>query len=320
MKNIFIAVGVGLAVIGLILMLGVLIAAGFDFSRLNTEKFVTNTHTPAEGFTDIDIRVLNASVILKPSEDGGVSVVCVENEKMRHTVSVESGTLCINVSDTRRFSDHIGVFSLGRRESVTVYLPESSYGALSVESLTGRVELPKEIGFDGISVSVKTASVVCRASAAGQIRLEAMTGSITVESVRAASLKLESVTGSVDVNSAAVNGSIDVSIRTGKLFIKDTECESLSTSGTTGRVTLENTVARGSMFIERKTGDINFIGVDAANITAKATTGDVSGSIRTEKVFSAKTTTGRVRVPDTLGGGACEITTTTGDINITIGG
>ena len=57
---------------------------------------------------------------------------------------------------------------------------------------------------------------------------------------------------------------------------------------------------------------------DAAEIVVKTDTGDVTGTLLTEKVFMVKTDTGDVDVPRSVTGGACEITTDTGDIRVGI--
>jgi len=49
---------------------------------------------------------------------------------------------------------------------------------------------------------------------------------------------------------------------------------------------------------------------------AEERTGSVTGTILTEKVFLAKSGTGRVSVPQTVSGGICEIVTGTGGIEI----
>ena len=50
----------------------------------------------------------------------------------------------------------------------------------------------------------------------------------------------------------------------------------------------------------------------------KTDTGKVVGSLLSEKVFIAETSTGKVSVPKTTTGGKCEITTSTGDIKIEV--
>ena len=65
---------------------------------------------------------------------------------------------------------------------------------------------------------------------------------------------------------------------------------------------------------ERSTGNVNFENSDAAGICVKTSTGDVTGTLLTEKVFTAETSAGSISVPDTKTGGKCEITTSTGNI------
>ena len=46
--------------------------------------------------------------------------------------------------------------------------------------------------------------------------------------------------------------------------------------------------------------------------------GNVTGTLLTDKIFLAQSDTGRVDLPKTVGGGKCEITTDTGNIEISV--
>ena len=63
---------------------------------------------------------------------------------------------------------------------------------------------------------------------------------------------------------------------------------------------------------------MRFENSDAAQISVKTSTGDVTGTLLSEKVFITETSTGTIRVPKTITGGKCEITTSTGNIKIDI--
>ena len=52
------------------------------------------------------------------------------------------------------------------------------------------------------------------------------------------------------------------------------------------------------------------------HIMVKTSTGNVKGTLLSDKIFVTDTSTGRVSVPKTTSGGKCEITTSTGDIEI----
>ena len=93
-------------------------------------------------------------------------------------------------------------------------------------------------------------------------------------------------------------------------------CKTLTSTGSTGKIALKNVIATDNFYVERSTGDVRLENCDAGEIRIKTSTGDVTGTLRSEKVFLAKTSTGKVRVPDTITGGRCEITTSTGDIDI----
>lgn len=163
--------------------------------------------------------------------------------------------------------------------AVTVYLPEAEYGKLSVNATTG------DIGIESITLDA--------------LDLDLSTGRVTV----------------TDVTSA---GDITVKVSTGETLLTDARCKNLISTGSTGDITLKNVVATESFSIKRSTGDVTFHRCDAAEITASTSTGAVTGTLTSDKVFIAKANTGRVSVPYTTTGGRCELTTTTGNIDIEI--
>ena len=125
-------------------------------------------------------------------------------------------------------------------------------------------------------------------------------------------------TGKVTMEKLNV-GNLDISVTTGKVTLTDITCKNLTSTGITGDIALKNVIAAEKFSITRTTGNIRFDDCDAAQITATTSTGDIEGSLRTDKVFIAKTTTGDIELPETTTGGTCKLSTTTGDIEITIG-
>ena len=300
MKKGFLAVGAILTVLGLAVLGYALFASGFDLSKLGAAGYETNTYTAEGAFRDIEIRVDTDDVTLKLSDDGKLRVVCVEPEKEKHTVSVENGTMKIAASaDQRKWYERIGVFTSS--PSVTVYLPETAYEALVIDSDTGDVTVPDVFSFESAAITTDT-------------------GDVEIGAIRTGALTVKVSTGHVRVGSLDCSGNVSVTVSTGKAELTGVRCKNLISRGDTGSITLKNVVAEGRMYIERDTGDVRFDKSDAAEITVKTDTGDVTGSLRTEKVFITRSDTGSVRVPDTVIGGRCEITTDTGDIRIEISG
>ena len=111
---------------------------------------------------------------------------------------------------------------------------------------------------------------------------------------------------------------IDIECSTGDVNINSVNCDDLEIKLSTGDITLKNVVATAEFDIKSSTGDVRFDGCDAGDISVKTSTGDVTGTLLTDKIFSAKTSTGDINVPKSKTGGKCEINTSTGDIFIEI--
>ncbi len=112
--------------------------------------------------------------------------------------------------------------------------------------------------------------------------------------------------------------SVTFSVTTGDIVLSRVSCRNLTAEISTGDVELKNVIAAEKFSIETTTGDVEFDSCDAGEICIKTSTGDVEGSLLTGKEFIAQTSTGDVEVPISSSGGRCEITTSTGDIEITV--
>lgn len=283
-----------LVLLGCILFACVMTTLGWDFRKLSTHKYETNEHEISEDFSSISIYTETADITFAPSEDQKCRVVCYEEEKAGHSVSVEDGSLVIKRSDSREWYDYIGIgFELPK---ITVYVPYGEYGALTVRTSTGDVMIPDDFSFVSIDISGSTCDVTSYASASGAIKIKLNTGDIKVKNISA--------------------GDVELSVSTGDVYLSDVACDSLASNGSTGDIELENVIVENKLSIERSTGDVELERCDAAEIYVKTGTGDVEGSLLTEKVFVTDTDTGEVDVPKSQSGGRCEIITDTGDIEI----
>lgn len=285
-----------LSVAGLILMAIPMSIYGWDFTRLGSVPFETNTHAPGESFHSIQLDTDTADISILPSADGVSKVVCHEPENLTHSVEVTDGTLTIREVDSRQWHQHIG-FSFGSAK-ITVYLPEAEYQSLTIRESTGDIEISEGFLFSNIDIKTSTGDVKSCASARENMRLHTNTGYIYLEGVSAIHL--------------------DITVSTGNVTIVDATCDNLITSGSTGDLNLKNVIAMESFQIERSTGDITFSGADAGEVFVTTDTGDVSGTLLTSKVFSIETDSGDVDVPTSTTGGICQIHTDTGDIDIAI--
>lgn len=302
--------------LGGVVFVGAMTKLDWDFTKLSTQKYETNSYGITEQFDDISIKASTADIEFLPSDDGEVKIVCYEQEKIKHSVTVSDGTLIIEAVDTRKWFDHIGInFSSAK---ISVYLPGGEYGKLIVKSSTSDLKVPENFSFEGIDTTLSTGDVKISASAVGAVKLKTTTGDICAEGISAGSLDISVSTGRVTATDIICSGDIRLEVSTGKAKLKNITCQNLFSDGDTGDITLEGVIASGKFDIERDTGDVTFERSDAAEIFVETDTGDVRGTLCSPKVFIVETDTGKKSVPSSTTGGRCEISTDTGDIVISI--
>ncbi|MBR2460563.1 MAG: hypothetical protein IKB34_04985, partial [Clostridia bacterium] len=86
-----------LVVAGLTSLTVIMTVNGWDFSRLATERYETNTYESDDQITDISIKTDTADIVFIPSDNGKYKVTCYETEKVKHYVSVSEGMLTVTV-------------------------------------------------------------------------------------------------------------------------------------------------------------------------------------------------------------------------------
>ncbi len=294
--KIWLIIATSLTLIGLIIFGGAMTMMKWDFSKLSTVKYETNLYEITKNFKDISIVTDTAVIEFAPSENGKTSVVCHEEVKAKHSVTVNDGTLTVKLENTKKWYDHIGIGF--NSPKITVYLPSVEYGALTAKGTTGGAKIAADFAFESIRVSFTTGDIKSYASASGAVILKATTGRITAENCSA--------------------DSFEVSVNTGNVNAKNLTCKSFTSGGSTGGIKLENVIAGEKLSLERSTGDVKLDACDASEIFIKTDTGSVTGTLLSEKTFFAKSDTGSVNVPKNTSGGRCEITTDTGNIRISI--
>lgn len=305
-----------LILIGCILFAGVMSTLGWDFAKLSTVRFETNTHDVTEPFGNISLVTDTANIVFALSNDGKCSVECYEEENAKHSVTVENGTLTVKVNEQKSLYDYIG-FYFGSPK-ITVYLPNTEYSTLSVKDGTGNVEIPKGFTFESADISLNTGDVDFSAAARKTVKIKTSTGNISAKDTSAGDLDLAVATGKITVSGVTCTGDITVGVSTGETDLTNVSCKNIISDGTTGRIFLNRVIAENKLSIKRSTGNVKFKGCDAAELYVKTSTGNVTGSLLTDKVFITETGTGRIDVPETSVGGRCEIRTSIGDIEIKI--
>lgn len=305
---IVVVVGLALALIGMLLM-------RFDFNGLDSSRYQTNTHEISEEFNNILIDAKTADISFTLSQDGACRVVCFEDERELHSVTVQDGTLQIRVEKSEWYH-FVGIRF--RSPSITVSLPKAAYDSLEIDVDTGDVTLPREFSFTNATVESDTGDVSWQATVSETLTVTSDTGKLQVAEVSPKQLLVENGTGDTSIGKAKVAELLQVKTGTGKMTLFEIECGAFTAESNTGDVEIRDLLATGAILIDTDTGSVDLDACDAATITIHTDTGDVSGILLSEKIFVTKTKTGDVDVPKGTSGGICEVTTDTGDIELSV--
>ena len=317
MRKIWIWIASALVLVGCGIFTVTMTACDWNFSKLGTQKNITNTYEISEEFSNISIDTDTADICFAPSTDGKCKVVCKELEKEKHSVSAENGTLTIKVVNERKWYDYIGINI--SETKLTVYLPKTEYQSLVINEDTGDIEIPSGFIFNSIDMKLSTGDVeLTGVTCTGELKICVSTGDVELQSVTCKNFRSQGATGDISLENVTAEETVSITRTTGDTELDNVACKTLTVVSDTGEVSMENAVASESISVETSTGDVELEACDAPEIVVETDTGDVEGSLLTGKEFVVETDTGRVRVPENQAGGRCEITTDTGDITITI--
>ena len=295
-RTIWIIIALCCVIIGTIIFVSGMSKIDWDFKKLGSYNFETNAYEIVDEFNKIEINAKTANINFQLAEDGECKVVCYENKKEKHLTSVDNGVLKINYTNEKRWYDYLHILS--NSPKITVYLPDLDNITLTIKVSTGDVKLPSDFTFESISISGSTCHVKCFASSINQTKIHVSTGDIIIE------------------NATAKN--YDLHVSTGYAKITNVNCENIVSTGSTGDIKLNNVIASEKISIERSTGKVKFYRCDANELKIITSTGDVEGTLLSDKVFIVKSSTGDIDVPSSITGGRCEITTSTGDIEVRV--
>lgn len=286
-----------LVIVGLMIFAVVMSEYNWNFNRLSTTKYESNIYETSQEFSNISINTDASDITFVLSDDGKCKIECYEDEKEKHSVTVDSDTLVIKSINEKFWYDYIGISFESPR--ITVYLPKSEYTTLSIKESTGDVQITDGFDFKDMKISTST-------------------GDIRLEEIGASAISLSVSTGDITLRDTICKEDLEICVSTGKTSLNDIECKKLISAGNTGDISLKNVISDGIISIERTTGRVTFDRCDASEVLVETDTGDVSGTFLSDKIFIVETSTGDISVPTSLTGGKCEITTDTGDITIDI--
>lgn len=226
-----------------------------------------------------DIDIESRTADVHISETSGDSVKVEWNSTGPKTLSVKVRKDALVIKEKYRLPWFLRIGMRSGKTDIRIQLPKKNYGKLEIESDTGSITIPAGFSFTSAEIESDTGSISAGMKVSGDLNVETDTGRISLNDVSSGSLEVKSDTGAISLSRVTVSGVLGI-------------------HSDTGAVTLER--------------------CDADSLDIRTDTGSVKGTLLSDKVFSAKSDTGSVSVPDTVKGGPCTIRTDTGSIDIRI--
>lgn len=250
--KIWLIIALVFTVVGGILFVGAMVKSDWNFKNLTTDKLVAKTFETKGDFNKISINVDTTDIEFLPTDDEICSIAFMETEKVKHNAVVQNGTLIIDIIDTRKWHDRIGIYF--ENPKMTVYLPKDSYSSLFIENDTGDINIPKDFTFENIKIDGDTSDLHCYASVLKDIDVELSTGSINLDTIRAEKIKLATDTGDITFKNVMAE-SFYIESDTGNVKFKESDADEIFVKTSTGDVT--GTLLSKKVFIANtSTGNI----------------------------------------------------------------
>lgn len=301
-----------LSVAGILLVTVALFAVNFDFSRLDTNEYISKTYTIEKDFFSIIADTDTADIQFLPSEDGTCRVVCQQmNADAPITAEILDDKLYITQENFQKWYNFIGFHF--KSPKVTVYLPHSSY-KLSLRGSTGDAIIDEDLTFSKVSIDISTGNIQFDAQVNGTLNLTTSTGSIVCRNVTCKDITLKASTGWVQAANLDCY-TMDVTASTGDIQIEDCNITTLKVDTSTGDVHFQDTFHE-NLNVETDTGDVSFKNCNGEYLYVETDTGDVTGTFSRRMIFLCETDTGNIDVDKYNTGGTCEVVTDTGDIHL----
>ena len=119
--KVWLIIAASLVLIGSIVFGGVMSVLKWDFTKLSTVKYENNDYKIHDDYQHISIITDTADIVFVPCESPTTSVSCYEQKNNMHSVSVKDGTLEIEIVDTRKWYEYIGInFGTPKRTVFTI--------------------------------------------------------------------------------------------------------------------------------------------------------------------------------------------------------
>lgn len=265
---------------------------------LDTIGLVKETVVISESFQNIRIEDVECDLRLLPAEDGRVTVVYTDSDLYRHNVLVKDNTLIITAEDVGTFWDRLFMISTGKQE-VTVYLPFSELDRVSLDTVSGDVEIPGDFAIRALSAGSTSGNIILSCAVSDRLTAETVSGNIRAADASPESAVLSSTSGNVTLERASL--------------------VSLCVDTVSGEIILTEVTVAEFTDLSSISGSVHLNHMDSASLSASTVSGAVTGTVPAVKNFQTDTTSGSVYVSESHSDAPrWEISTVSGNIHISV--
>lgn len=197
-------------------------------------KYERNSYEVNEEFKSITVNTNTAKVGFVTTDKDIAVVVCYEPKKSKHTVMVKDDTLMIELSDTKKWYEHIGVTV--EPPEITVYIPQKQYGDICVKASTGSISIGN-MNANSLDLAVTTGRIELSAvNCTSKIKVDLSTGSANICKVECGSFLSYASTGGITLKNVVASESMNIECSTGNIKLEESNAPELYIKTTTGKV------------------------------------------------------------------------------------
>ncbi len=303
---------------GLIIMVLALVFSGGIDKLLNAPEYKETAYDITENFDGIYIDTTSENIIILPSDEDQVKVITHETDKIKFAVEITNNTLNIIKNDTRSFFEKIE-FNTNSND-ITVYLPKKQYDTLEILCISGDVHIA-EFSFSSLNIKQLSGDTELSAlTVSGNITLSNTSGDIHISSCSANAINSKNVSGETQIYEFDCNQDMMLTSTSGDIILNNCSADgNISIKNTSGDISLTESAGKCNADMNVISGDIALNKFDASSLEMKTTSGDIKGSILSDKIFSASSNSGDIKIPPSVkDSGTCKCSSISGDIIIEI--
>lgn len=286
-------------VVAILLLLsgGVMLVLGLSFAEDGTQSPKLNERTVpiTDPFTDLMVKTADCDVsvhLVSTWEEARVEFA--EYSQTKHQVSVEDGTLRIELTDHRRWFDWVGVF--WEDMHIRVYLPVGEYAGMHIITATGDIEMPAYLTAQDVTLYSDTGDVYSEAQAK-YVSAETNTGHIVVCACNPEFVVAKSDTGGILLATMEGVKRCAAETATGSIEVHNVACETAECESDTGKVKLWLVNAENDLQISADTGKVEIGNSTAGSMKIETDTGSIEIQESEAGLADIESDTGSIRLP-----------------------